>query len=472
MNLRSKVLELPAAPDFTSPGFFFTYTLVAFAVVLSIAQQATAQQVAAQTTEATVSTASDALDREGSMWSQWRGPQRTGEVGGAVWPETLDDLERVWRVELGKGYPGPVVGRDRVFVLGSDDDGTVIVQALARADGTELWRRTWSAPGKVPFFAASHGTWVRSTPAFDGRLLFVGDMREMMVALDAETGAEVWRIDLPRHFGVSTPPFGFASSPVLDGEVLYVQAANGIVKLDKNTGVPIWRAAASTDNIMSGGAFSSPVIAEFAGRRQLIAFTRAALVGIDLASGETLWQQEVPSFRGMNIVTPLTHGDGIFVSQYQNGSYFYEAEPGASGSLRNTWTGKASGYMSTPVKIGDYAYLHLGNGRFSCVDLRTGEEKWRTTPFSEYWSMVWQGDRILALDADGVLRLIRANPERYEVIGETSVADAQTWGHVALADDQIFVRELEAISVFRWPARATSPALPMGAIGSEDGPAY
>tara|TARA_B110000116_G_scaffold261468_1_gene265723 strand:- start:905 stop:1294 length:390 start_codon:yes stop_codon:yes gene_type:complete len=118
--------------------------------------------------------------------------------------------------------------------------------------------------------------------------------------------------------------------------------------------------------------------------------------------------------------------------------------------METAWTNKGSGYMSSPVVIDDHVYQHLGNGRLSSIDLRSGEENWRTRPLGEYWSMVWQGDRILAMSTDGSLRLVRATPDRFELLDEREVAQTSVWGHVAVSGDGVFVRELEAISAFQW----------------------
>ena len=63
--------------------------------------------------------------------------------------------------------------------------------------------------------------------------------------------------------------------------------------------------------------------------------------------------------------------------------------------------------------------------------------------------MVWRQNRILALDSDGVLYLLAANPDRFELLDELAVADAETWGHLAVSGDEFFVRELEAIAAWR-----------------------
>lgn len=389
-------------------------------------------------------------DSEAS-WPQWRGPERNSSVAGTEWPATLDSIERSWHVPLDKGYPGPIVSASRVFVAETRDGDTEVVRALDRATGKELWRAAWPGEGSVPFFARRNGDWIRSTPAFDGRSLFVGGMNELLVSLDAETGREIWRVDFPQRFGTEIPDFGFASSPLIDGDALYVQAANSVVKLDKNSGGTLWRSLAVDAGIFNSGAFSSPVIATLHGRRQLVVQTRETLYGLALEDGAVLWSQEVPHFRGMNILTPTVVGNGVLTSSYRNKTFFFDlASEGSDLSPRESWSYKSPAYMSSPVVVDGYAYLHLANGRLTCLDLATGESTWTTQPMGDYWSMVVQEDKILALSNDGVLRLIRANPEAFELLGEAEVSRQQTWGHLAVSGGEIFVRELEGVAAFRW----------------------
>ncbi len=132
------------------------------------------------------------------------------------------------------------------------------------------------------------GDWVRSTPAWDGETLYVGDMAEVVVALDGATGSELWRVDFPRRYETPVPDFGFASSPLVVGDFLYVQAANSLVKLDKRTGQAVWRSLVIEEGMASNGAFSSPVLAVLAGREQLVALNRESLYGLDPENGQVL----------------------------------------------------------------------------------------------------------------------------------------------------------------------------------------
>ena len=384
-------------------------------------------------------------------WNQWRGPARDGTVAGNDWPEDLGELARLWRVELGHGYPGPVVTPDRVFVAETVDGDTEVVRALDRASGQEIWRASWPGEGSVPFFAKRNGDWIRSTPAWDGESLFVGGMNEVLVSLDGETGRENWRVDFPARFGTPVPPFGFASSPLLADGDLYVQAADSLVKIDRATGETIWRTLRHDSSMMSSGAFSSPILTTLAGARQLVVQTRHTLNGVDPATGEVLWSQPVPNFRGMNILTPLVTGEGVFTSSYRNRSYFYRVERDHSGfRVEEAWNVKGAGYMSSPVLRDGHAYLLTGGGRLTCVQLESGAIRWTSPPVGKYWSLTLQGDKILALGSDGDLFLVRADPGGFELLEQRTVADQETWGHLAVSGDEIFVRELEAVAAYRW----------------------
>ena len=114
------------------------------------------------------------------------------------------------------------------------------------------------------------------------------------------------------------------------------------------------------------------------------------------------------------------------------------------------WTNKAKGYMSTPVIIDGHAYLHLTNQRFTCIDMKTGETKWTTEPYGQYWSMAVRNGKILALDEGGKLLLIKANPAKFELLDTKEIATTTTWGHIAVAGSEIFVRELTGIAAYRW----------------------
>ena len=386
-------------------------------------------------------------------WTQWRGPDRQCAVpAGTEWPDTLDEatLVETYRIHLGPSYSGPIVAQDRVFVTETVNKQQEVVRALDRDSGRELWKVEWPGAMSVPFFAASNGSWIRATPVYDGLKLYVPGMLDVLVAIDGKSGKEAWRKDFLEEFGTVGQSFGFVCSPLIDGEFLYVQTSGGLVKIDRRTGATVWRGLKENGGMM-GGSFSSPIMATIAGMKQLVVQTRSKLCGVGIDAGDELWSIAIPSFRDMNILTPTVLADRIFTSSYGGGARMLEVSRTDTGfAVKELWKNTTEAYMSSPAVVDGKIYLHLRNKRFSCIDPETGESLWRTTPFGAYWSLAVNGSKLLALDESGDLRLINANPTEFSQISERHVSDATTWAHLAVANDQVFVRALDALIVYRW----------------------
>jgi len=386
-------------------------------------------------------------------WPQWRGPDRDGRVPGDKWPSQIGEshLKLKWRVPLGPSYSGPIVTPDRVFTTETADAQLEVVRALDRKTGKELWSTNWQGAMKVPFFAKSNGDWIRSTPAWDGDSLYVAGMRDVLVCLDAGSGAIRWRKDFPAELKTEVPAFGFVCSPLVTSNALFVQAGGGVVRLDKKSGEIRWRSMTDGGG-MNGSAFSSPVLARLAGVDQLVVQTRTHLAGLDPESGKELWSTPVEAFRGMNILTPtVVSSNRLFTSTYGGKTLAYDIlREGERFVVQPDWSFKAQGYMTSPVLIDGHAYLHLRNQRALCIDAATGTEKWTSGEgFGKYWSLIAAKDRILALDERGILFLLAANPTKLEILDKRKLGD-DTWAHLALAGDQLFIRELKALAAYDW----------------------
>lgn len=402
--------------------------------------------------------ATSASAAEPATWPQWRGPTRDGILSAPAWPNTLegDALKQVWRVEkLGPSYSGPIVTADRVFTTQTVDKKTEVVTAYDRKTGKELWKTSWEGSITVPFFAAKNGSWIRSTPAFDGKTLFVAGMKDLLVALDGDSGKELWRLDFIKEFESPSPDFGFVCSPLVDDTGVYVQAGGCFAKVDKKTGKVLWRALKDGGGML-GSAFSSPVFAKLAGTEQVVVQTRAKLAGIARDTGKELWSKEIPSFRGMNILTPIPVGEaGVFTSTYGGNTRLLNIKSeGGKYETSDAWTFKYEGNMTTPVVVDDHAYVLGKDKRLVCVNLKTGKEAWGTDErFGEYWSLVANKDKILALDNRGTLYLLKANTKEYDQLSKRKIADAETWAHIAVCGDEIFIRDLYNLTVWRWTGK-------------------
>ena len=387
-------------------------------------------------------------------WQQWRGPTRDGQFHGELWPTTLgdDELSLRWRLDdLGESYATPVVTESMVYTVGSTEEGLELVRALDRATGEEVWRHGWAGKMTVPFFAAKNGSWIRSSPAFDGESLFVAGMRDVLVCLDGATGEVRWTVDFVEREGSRLPDFGFVCSPLVTDDHVYVQAGDAFAKLDKRTGETVWKAMEGAGGMDS--QFSSPILTTMMDKEQLVILTRTTLAGIDPADGGVLWQRDIESFRGMNILTPLDLGDAIFTAPYGGRTQLLTFEAGEEGvQIERAWTSRSQGYMCSPVLVDGHVYYFSRSNRFVCVDAATGDDAWISAPTGDdYWSIVAQEDRILALSDSGILRLVAADPTEYRVLAERELEDVDsTWAHLAVVDGALFVRELTSLLAFDW----------------------
>ena len=386
-----------------------------------------------------------------ATWNQWRGPSRDSTLPGAQWPTDVNQsLKLVWEKPHSPTYSGPVVQGDIVFTTETIDKKTERVTAYKLDSGEVVWQREWPGSMAVPFFAAANGDWIRSTPACTKDALVVLGMRDVMVCLDPVTGNEKWRVDFPAVMGTPLPSFGAVCSPIIDEGVVYVQTGGAVVKLSLDDGSVIWKSLENAAGMMSSGAFSSPVIATLAGKRQLVVQTRQELCGVDLSVGKVMWRQPIEAFRGMNILTPLVMGDRIFTSAHSGKAQMFDvAKNGDTWTINEVWVQKLQAYMSSPVKVGPSIYLHQKNQRVSSINITDGSTNWTSSPFGKYWSMISNGDRILALENTGKLMLINPNASGLEIVDER-VVGSDAWAHLAIQDDYLIVRDLAALKVFRW----------------------
>ena len=386
-------------------------------------------------------------------WSQWRGPTRDGMIKeGAPWPKSISKkkLKLSWRKEIAKGYPGPVVSENLVFTVETKSKNE-IVRAFDRTSGEQKWETQWPGSMSVPFFAWKNGSWVRSTPAYDGKNLYIAGMRDFLVCLDAESGKKKWEVDFMKRYKAPLPAFGFVCSPMIEGDHLYVQAGAGFIKLDKETGKSVWRALDDKGG-MYGSAFSSPTMAKLGGIEQVVVLTRTDMTGVEPEKGKVLWKKPIKAFRGMNILTPTIFGNSVFTSSYGGKSLLFDLAKDSDGfSIKQKWENKQEGYMSGPIVIGDYCYIHLRKQRMTCLDMKSGETKWISSEsFGKYMSMVSNGKEILALDEDGTLYLIEPDSEKLFIKEKRTISKSPSWAHLAVAGNQLFVRELEAIACYEW----------------------
>ena len=279
-------------------------------------------------------------------------------------------------------------------------------------------------------------------------------MRDVLVCLDAKTGQERWRFDFVRKLDAPVPDFGFVCSPLVDGEAVYVQAGAGFAKLNKRTGALLWHTLKDQGG-MWGSVFSSPVIAELCGKRQILVQTRESPAGVDLATGTPLWTQPVKAFRGMNILTPVPFGDGVFTSVYRRQDLVLPAVAGkrrVQGSPRLVLQGRGL-YVHAGLIQGVATNTSGASASWRLISARAricGRPARASGNTGALWPTAAGSWRSTSAAGSTCSMPIPRSSIWWTSAGLPTRRPGRTW---RLPATQLFIRELKALAVWRWPGR-------------------
>jgi outer membrane protein assembly factor BamB len=241
-----------------------------------------------------------------STWPRFRGPAGAGVADGEKPPVEFGPGTNVlWQVATPSGPSSPCIWKERIF-LTAFDGGKLWTLCLDRATGQELWRRDAGAE-KIEAFLDKHGSPAASTPATDGERVIVYFGSCGLLAYDF-AGKELWRHALPR--AETNNDFGSGTSPVLaDGLVILVRDLmkdSAILALDAATGRQVWKTARP---LMATG-YSTPIIWEHDGVKELIAPGGLMMKAYDLTSGAERWLlRELPA---VNCSSPIASGGLLY----------------------------------------------------------------------------------------------------------------------------------------------------------------
>jgi outer membrane protein assembly factor BamB len=387
--------------------------------------------------------------------------------------------EVLWRAPLGTGYSGPAVAGGRVYVMdrkravGADGKplrptrkgilGTERVLCLDAGSGKVVWSHEYDCPYKV-----SYSSGPRTTPLVAGnRVYTLGAMGDLL-CLKADTGNVVWAKNLMKEYKLDDPPvWGFAAHPLLDGDRLYCLVGgtgSAAVALNKDTGREVWKAL-TTEEI----GYSPPVLCEAGGKRQLIIWLSESVNSLDPETGKVYWSQEFPVGQppqrpAVNIATVRCTHHRLFVTTFYHGSLMLklDADKPAAEVL---WKGKSNnpsrpdglhGLMAAPVLQGDHIYAVAADGQLCCVSAATGKVLWGTyqatggekADCGSAFIIPTRGDRYFICNDQGDLIIARLTPKGYEEISRAHILEPDhaargrkvVWSHPAFAQRCCFAR--------------------------------
>lgn len=403
-----------------------------------------------------VSTMFTAMVAVGDQWPQYRGPAADGKssdsIGELDWSTTGPKV--LWKKPTPLGFSSFSVADGRLFTLIARDNerGEKMRMCVAiNADtGEEIWAYSLGkndygrGGGDAGARGNRGGDGPRSTPTVDKDRVYVYDAELNLVCLDAAKGSLIWQQDVMRKFDGRNVAWANATCPVIDGQHLFVAgggAGESLIALDKMTGETVWKTG---DELLT---HATPVISTIKGKKQLIYFLQSGLVSVDPANGKEIWRTKFP-FRTSTAASPVVDDDLVFCSAgYGVGAGLFRVDD--SMNINNVWLkpNRLVNHWSTPVVhnghlYGMFSFKKYGDGPLQCVELETGEVKWEKRGFGP-GNCVIVGDKVIALSDAGELVVVAAEPNEYRELARAKVLSGKCWSTPAYSDGRIYIRSTE-----------------------------
>jgi outer membrane protein assembly factor BamB len=391
-------------------------------------------------------------------WPQYRGPRHDGSAVetdiAARWPKGRPKV--LWKKPVGNAFGSFAVAGDRAFLF-MERDGNEAVVALNPDNGEELW----SATIDRTIIEGQGGNGPRSTPAVDGDRVYVLGTYFKLACLNAADGKVVWQHDLAAtHAAQNDTPginkWGNAASPLVVGDLVIVGGGGPgqtFLAFNKADGKLAWKSGSEKIT------HATPTPATIHGVPQVIFFCQSGLVSIRPEDGKALWRYAFP-FRVSTASSPIVGGaDGDIV--YCSAGYGVGAgacrvtREGDAFSVKELWRaeGDKMNHWTTPVHhdghlYGIYGFKQLGTAPLMCLDIATGEERWRQDGFGSGGGTVLLDGHVVVQGDKGEVTLVEATPDAYTQVGRFQVLGGKCWTMAVYADGRLYARsDKEAVCV-------------------------
>ena len=379
-----------------------------------------------------------------NYWTNFRGPKRDGKYDetpvSTNWP--ANGLPVIWKQPVGVGHSSFSVADGKAYTI-EQRRNQEVVAAYDLGTGRELWAQKWNAE-----YTDSTGDGPRSTPTWDqGRIYALGATGEFR-CLDANTGAVIWGKNILSDNQAKNLPWAMAASPlIVDDKVIVLPGgANGksVVAYNKMTGAPVWKVLDDPQ------AYVSPMLVDLAGRRQIIVVSSYRVVGLTPENGSLLWSYSWDTDNGINVSQPIIVDQNRFFisSGYGKGAALVEVKGSGNTYTANTiWqNNNMKNKFNSSVLHNGYIY-GLDEGILVCLDVNTGERKWKEGRYG-YGQVLLAGGHLIVTSDQGEIALVKASPDKYTEVARFSALQGQTWNYPAIASGKLLVRNSNEMAAY------------------------
>ena len=384
-------------------------------------------------------------------WPQWRGPNLNGISNEKNLPVKWTPEENVaWKVALpGVSGSTPIIWRDRIFLSVADGDNLAL-WCVSKNNGEVIWKQPLGA-GNVKMRKHNMSS---PSPVTDGRAVDVMTGTGILKAFDF-SGKELWTRDIQKDYGEFGLNWGYASSPLLFEDSLFVQVLHGmktdepsyVMRIDKKSGKTLWKVDRPTNAIReSPDSYTTPALLQYGKTTEIVITGGDCVTGHDPANGKELWRAN-----GLNpdnnpfyriVASPIVFNEIIYAPTRVKPLLALRA--GGRGDITSShvlWSTVNGPDVPTPVTDGKYFYIINDRGIVWCLDAKTGAEVYgqqRIKPGTYSGSPVLADGKIYITNEEGITTVIAAGP-KFEVLAENPFND-YCLSSPAISDGRIFIR--------------------------------
>ena len=364
------------------------------------------------------------------------------------WPEGGPKL--VWTVSgLGEGYCSVSIAEGYLFTAGMVDKQTYVL--AFDLNGKQVWKKPNGKSWETTLSWARTYTGARSTPTYDNGIVYhLGELGQL-TAFDYKTGNKIWSMELREQFDADIPEYGYSESVYIDGDQLYCNPAGNkgyIVCLDKNNGNLIW----ANREIPGTVGFSSSVLFDFGGYRQIAGLSSNSFYGVDSKTGKLLWLVNFENDRSNNITDPIFYNGYVFASTgYGKGSILIRLTPSGKEIIPDiVWQTNLMDNHHGGVILHDgylYGAGHNARGWF-CLDFMTGSQMWKSNGKG---SLTYADGMLYCLDERGIMTLVKATPEKYIEVSRFEVqkgGKGMHWAHPVVCGGRLYIRHTDKLFAY------------------------
>jgi outer membrane protein assembly factor BamB len=400
-------------------------------------------------------------------WPQWRGANHDGISHEKQIPVKIGKAEHpVWHLPLPKRAGAtPVVWNDRIFLTSPAEDDETLLLICVSTGGELLWKKDMGKGNKNA--RGTEGNSASPSPSTDGQHVWAFMGTGILGCYDF-AGKEVWKFDVQSRYGKLVIQFGMTSTPVLDGDRLYLQLIHGegdpttrealVVCLDKSTGKEIWKQPRPSDARRENEhSYASPTLYRDENQSFLLTHGADWIIAHSLEDGHELWRcgglQPEKYDETLRLVASPVAVPGLIVAPSAKGGRLIAIRPGGTGDITETdyrlWRFAPTPDVPSPLIVGDFVYLFRENSVFTCLDAKTGEKQYEhrvTSSENNRASPVFADGRIYLAARNGTVTVVAPGP-KYEQLWQASLDDPMT-SSPAISNGRIYFRTNTALWAF------------------------